>query len=69
MKLYYIVKGATKGDNVGEFEAKDEKEALAVLEKAYAANLNGFTLEIITKDVFESEGKRIYDERLKEAVA
>lgn len=64
---YYIVKGATKGENVGKIEAKNQDDALDQLENIYMAKEHGLALEIIDKSVYESEEKRIYAQRLKEA--
>lgn len=65
-KFYYIVKGATKGDNVGEYEAEDKETCLAELNEAYGSKTHGLKVEIITKAQHASEGKRILKAKLAE---
>lgn len=66
-KFYYIVKGATKGDNVGEFEADDKEAALTQLNEIYDAKAHGLTVRLLNKPDHDSEQKRINAERLEEA--
>lgn len=67
-KFYYIVKGATKGDNVGEWESTSEEQAQIELEATYGIDeTSKMTIEIINKPRHTTEGKRIFEIRLAEA--
>lgn len=64
MKFYYIVKGATQGDNVYEHDSEDEESALTELERIYGADMHGLTIELLTESQYETEKKRILDSKM-----
>lgn len=66
-KFYYAVRGADKGDNVGEFTAATKEEAKSELEKIYDCKNTGLSIEILTKTQHDSQAKHLLEERRKEA--
>jgi hypothetical protein len=66
-KFYYIVRGATNGDNVGEYEAADKDVAIKELNDLYAVEAFKLKIELITQAHYNTEKKRIQAARLEEA--